>query len=412
MASETRNIITRRLAAFALDFGLIGILSLLVARSQFEKFPADFGAATPEQLARLQELESQSLHRALESGDSLYVIPGNGFLLSILIPAVLSLIVFVLLPAATGWSPGKKLTGLQVLTTDGSEPTLAQYLIRSIVGLVDLIPGFIPGLLGFWIAGGDERGQRIGDKAAKTLVVDARNPPTMPQTDGIDLDDRLSEGESATLLTQPDVADSTPEPTPEPVTTPEPEPAEADTTEPQTLEEPHQASEESAPEIDFDLTQEPQVEWTASERDDLFAASRPPADPFPDTDEDAVEIEQRLPPPPAHRTDWEEPQATPAPVWRPEAAEIDATTQIDRNVPAAPSTPSAEDLDRRTLADQTPSHEPPNDESASDESATDGLIKMAEPTWDETWQAWLFWDAKRQRWLRHDLEHDVWVPIG
>jgi uncharacterized RDD family membrane protein YckC len=74
---------------------------------------------------------------------------------------------FELLFAAT---PGKLLAGLRVADLDGNQPTRREILIRNIVRPVDLI--------GFYLVGGiivllNKRRQRLGDMAARTLVIGA-----------------------------------------------------------------------------------------------------------------------------------------------------------------------------------------------------------------------------------------------
>ena len=94
-----------------------------------------------------------------------------------------SLVLYVLLQAFTGWTPGKLITGLRVVREDGGKPGLVKALVRWLLWIVDGFPYFIPGLVGF-ITGLTTTGhRRVGDMAAKTFVVrkaDAGSPIDVP----------------------------------------------------------------------------------------------------------------------------------------------------------------------------------------------------------------------------------------
>ena len=70
-----------------------------------------------------------------------------------------------------GQSVGKKAMFIKVITLEGGQPSLSQYLIRWMFRLVDfglfLLPGFFSVIL-------SQRSQRIGDLIAGTIVIDTR----------------------------------------------------------------------------------------------------------------------------------------------------------------------------------------------------------------------------------------------
>lgn len=73
-----------------------------------------------------------------------------------------------------GQSPGKRLVKLRVLRTDGLPVTLTESLIRNLVRLVDFLPVFYGvGVISMFIS---KQSRRLGDYAAKTLVVYANRP--------------------------------------------------------------------------------------------------------------------------------------------------------------------------------------------------------------------------------------------
>ena len=73
-----------------------------------------------------------------------------------------------------GRTPGKRMTGLRVLTPEGHVPTTGALLTRNVFRIIDSLPGFyVVGLL-FVIFG--PKHQRFGDLAAGTVVALERAP--------------------------------------------------------------------------------------------------------------------------------------------------------------------------------------------------------------------------------------------
>ncbi len=68
-----------------------------------------------------------------------------------------------------GQSPGKRLVGLRVIRIDGAPAAPGQIVIRNVMRLVDLFPGFyVTGLVTMFV---NHQSRRLGDLAAGTLVV-------------------------------------------------------------------------------------------------------------------------------------------------------------------------------------------------------------------------------------------------
>lgn len=92
--------------------------------------------------------------------------------LVIILPVTLYHLLFEVL--MDGQSPGKRLLRIKVVRTDGTPPTLGNYLIRWLLRFVDILLSSVFGLPGaiavVTIAAGG-RGQRLGDMAAGTAVV-------------------------------------------------------------------------------------------------------------------------------------------------------------------------------------------------------------------------------------------------
>lgn len=71
-----------------------------------------------------------------------------------------------------GQTPGKRLVGIRVVKDDGSPVDFFAVLVRNLVRIVDLLPGFYAiGTLSILLT---RKAQRLGDLAAGTVVVKAR----------------------------------------------------------------------------------------------------------------------------------------------------------------------------------------------------------------------------------------------
>jgi uncharacterized RDD family membrane protein YckC len=79
--------------------------------------------------------------------------------------------VFVVMQGTTGATPGKHLCGLRVVTADGQPCGTGKAAVRSAAWIVDAFPYVLP-LTGYAAAFGDRQGQRLGDRAAGTYVID------------------------------------------------------------------------------------------------------------------------------------------------------------------------------------------------------------------------------------------------
>jgi uncharacterized RDD family membrane protein YckC len=75
---------------------------------------------------------------------------------------------YVVCEAATGATLGKRMVGIRVVDEDGDSVTLGASIIRNLLRLVDALFFY---LVGFLFAVISSRGQRLGDRAAHTIVV-------------------------------------------------------------------------------------------------------------------------------------------------------------------------------------------------------------------------------------------------
>ncbi len=89
------------------------------------------------------------------------------------VPAVLTFVIFflyfIVLEAALGATLGKLLLGIRVVNVDGSRISWGASILRNILRIIDALPfAYILGAILIWTS---QRKQRLGDRAARTVVV-------------------------------------------------------------------------------------------------------------------------------------------------------------------------------------------------------------------------------------------------
>jgi uncharacterized RDD family membrane protein YckC len=90
-----------------------------------------------------------------------------------LISALIVLFYFTLLLGAYGQTVGMLAMKIKVVKEDGSKIGYVDALVRSLLLIIDAIPYIIPFLLGAILIWASDKRQRIGDRAAHTVVVTA-----------------------------------------------------------------------------------------------------------------------------------------------------------------------------------------------------------------------------------------------
>src|SRR5438132_3408910 len=87
---------------------------------------------------------------------------------TILLLAALGVAYYTVCEAAAGATLGKRMVGIRVVGEDGEHVTFGAALVRNLVRIVDSLFFY---LVGFMFALTSKRGQRLGDRAAHTIVV-------------------------------------------------------------------------------------------------------------------------------------------------------------------------------------------------------------------------------------------------
>ena len=106
------------------------------------------------------------------SPDTAFTIIGIGYVVTLILSAVGGFVVYAYWPSThQGQTPGMKWLNLRIVREeDGGVPTLGQCVVRWLLFVVD---GLFAGIVGLIVMSTSARHQRVGDMAAKTLVVRA-----------------------------------------------------------------------------------------------------------------------------------------------------------------------------------------------------------------------------------------------
>ncbi|MFC1985872.1 RDD family protein [Chloroflexota bacterium] len=78
----------------------------------------------------------------------------------------------ILMEAYVGWTIGKKLLGMRVVNNDGDRIGLQKSIIRNLLRMIDGLPAF--NILGIVLITSSQKGQRFGDRVARTYVTRGR----------------------------------------------------------------------------------------------------------------------------------------------------------------------------------------------------------------------------------------------
>ncbi|GCE22719.1 RDD family protein [Dictyobacter kobayashii] len=87
------------------------------------------------------------------------------------VDTILYFLYFIILEATMGATLGKKILGLRVVRQDGAPISWSESLIRNLLRIIDGLFAYLLGAIFIWTS---PLKQRLGDKAAHTLVVKGR----------------------------------------------------------------------------------------------------------------------------------------------------------------------------------------------------------------------------------------------
>lgn len=178
---DVTKVMGRRTLAWVLDLVLYlaFAITLFALLAEYVDVPA--GSSFLDACERLQAQDGDAAAGCVELGDRAYITSNADNSLQTL-AGLGYFAFFVIVQGVLGGSPGKLLTGLRVVTSDGTRAGVGRSLVRTVLWIVDGAPWFAP-IVGF-VTGLTTTGhRRVGDMAAKTYVI-ARRDVGRPVTTG------------------------------------------------------------------------------------------------------------------------------------------------------------------------------------------------------------------------------------
>lgn len=431
---EVTAVLGRRYVALLLDSSLVAATGLGVAYQQSEAFAVvgrdstDAPLVDPGEFERMRtlldftilgrsDLFGVNIVRAQEIGGSVRVFAADSYRMGLIAAALAAAIVFFAVPALISRTPGMLPLNLTIRDTDGAKPGVGAHLARSAMGVIDMFPGFVPGLLGMMAAYASPRHQRFGDRVAGTVVVDRTVIEfTTSHHEGAPLEIPIEAPDPSADVSAR--GRHTPEPSTEPAPAPEPVRDEVAIAPPERdiPAEPEPAPEPSkAPRLTGDPLPPPPVHRKVSAEKFVGVAEAAPTSALDPTrqdeprDEADNEIERHTE---TFTTEqWAPPRVEPAPVWQPtplEPAKIEAPDPHDGRTleDVALAEPSVGELLGRVPVNADDGSGAGRDEPTSRQG---GSVRA--PVWSDKWRAWMYWDSAARCWLRHDTESNTWTAV-
>jgi uncharacterized RDD family membrane protein YckC len=159
VTDERTRVLGRRVVNFIIDTVVVAVPIWAVFFAVADSFPSGFDNG------------GNGIYVTISTGDTTHQLHGGGAVLFLLAGLLAWIGYQWLMVAAAGATVGMLITGLRVVDEDGGRPAAAPALLRAVMWVVDDAPWILPGLVAFVAAASSPRRQRVGDRAAKTLVV-------------------------------------------------------------------------------------------------------------------------------------------------------------------------------------------------------------------------------------------------
>ncbi len=317
----------------------------------------------------------------IQSGSTLYLWTGEDIGILLLVWIGSSVLLTMVIPAFTGWSPGKRLLGLRIVNKETFELAgVGANLLRGLLWIVDGFGYFTGPLVGGITMISSDGSRRVGDMAAKTLVVKAehvgrpvavRNVNSLGRTTQVPAFITGAPQPPASTYAPPQSAPPIPAASP-PASSPPPP---------------------SGPPTS--MASEPQPTPPA--------AGEPPVFPPPGTAEPAPPtgpLAAHQPPPPISEPSTDiEPAVASA-----EALSSETNAEASTQHPADPETEAAVVPDPPPQADASSMPtEPPSP------VARPGIDS---PMWDDARDTYIQWDPRLEEWVMWSESSSSWIPIS
>ena len=172
--AEGKALVGKRIGGRAIDYFVVWFATWILS-APFRPAAAEFGQSFSQVSWQDQLLGRSSdvlLQRAIMMAPLL-------FLFAIISSVIWNGLYFGIMESVWGWTVGKRVLGLRVVTEDGSKPSFVSAFVRNLLYALNPLIG---GLIELVTLVSADDGRRLGDKWARTYVVaaDAAGAPAAP----------------------------------------------------------------------------------------------------------------------------------------------------------------------------------------------------------------------------------------
>lgn len=362
-AADPTKVTGRRILAFLIDAFIGGLVVFVAAATTFTNTEFPNSIAAEDQCDAINNVSDDV---CIQFDTTLFVGTGGDAALVVLTWIAMSVLLTMLIPAFTGWSPGKLVVGLRIVKQDTFELAgVGPNLLRGLLWVVD---GFVCGpLVGGIAMVSTDGNRRIGDMAAKTFVVRADQ-----------VGHPVPVGTVNTVASAPVFAAATAPPPP------------------------------SGPPAGIPATSPPPPTGPP--------AGAAPVTPPPPSTPPVTPVASSSPPPPAAAAPPVFPPPTPGDPPPP-------TGPLHEHQPPPPGTPEPGVVHDATpepepaVPEPTPSPTPPEPEAAEPVMPTEPPAPAPRPgvdapMWDDARDTYIQWDPELDAWMMWSEAGGRWVPIS
>jgi uncharacterized RDD family membrane protein YckC len=399
--SDPTAVVGRRILAYIIDFVILAVL-VVVLFANLASSEEQSSAFQAELTCELINNNPDADYVCINADTTVILIETGQFALIGLITLLYGFVTHMLLPAITGFSPGKAMVGLRIVNQETfAKAGFGANFLRWILWIVDSAPWCFP-LVGL-ITGLSSNGhRRVGDMAAKTVVIDRKwmdHPLPIAGVNAV-----------APLMPAPGGPGGLPFGTPPP-------PTAGSTIGATAPPPPSPGSYPTAPPVAPPIQPPPP---SPTPPPPSPAAAPPPPSPTPPPPVVVPPPPATTPPPPAPATPTTPPIA-PIASPNPPPPSDDATTSFappaDETI--SPETPAADDPTAvHDVAPAPPAPEPPAPEATAAQPPPPAAPAPAPrpgvdaPQWDAARDTYIQWDPELSKWMEWSEAAGAWIPIS
>ena len=377
-AADPTKVAGRRIGAWILDAMIGGLLVLGGMLTTGTNTAFDNSITAELQCDFINDFTDDA---CIQSGSTLYLWTGDDIGILFLIWVGASVLLTMVIPAFTGWSPGKRLLGLRIVDQETFELAgIGPNLLRGLLWIVDGFGYFTGPLVGGIAMFSSDGSRRVGDMAAKTLVVKAEHVGRPVAVRNVNSLDRTTQA--------PVFIVGAPQPSGPTYAPPQSAPP---------------ISAASPPSSSPPPPSGPPVSMVSEPQPSPPATGAPPVFPTPDTAEPA--------PPTGPLAAHQPPPPTSAPSTDVEPAVAPAETMSSETNADASAEPSANPETEAAVVPNPPPQADAPSMPAEPPSPT-ARPGVDTPMWDDARDTYIQWDPELEEWMMWSESSSRWIPIS